>query len=79
MSELREGVTYETACTLVGGDIDTEEIPAPVTKPTLHPLTCNQARTIIIFDLETTSLQQTAQLTQMAARVYGTCLYIQHP
>ena len=78
VSELREGVTYETACTLVGGDIDTEEIRAPVTKPTLHPLTCNQARTVIIFDLETTSLQRTAQLTHMAARVCGTCLYIQH-
>ena len=78
VSQLREGVTYVTACTLVGGDIDTEEILAPVTKPTLHTLTCNQARTVIVFDLETTSLQRTAQLTQMTARVYGLWLYIQY-
>ena len=76
VSGFRGCVTYPTESNLVAGNNDMEEIPAPVTKPTLEPLTRKQARTAVVFDLETTSLQPTAQMTQMAARVYGVCLCV---
>ena len=72
-SELREGTTYSSACTLATGneDIDTEAIPAPVTAPSLQPLVWNPAYVTVCFDLETTSLLRSSQLMQIAARVHG--------
>ena len=72
-SELREGTTYSSACTLATGneDIDTESIPAPVTAPSLQPLVWNPEYVTVCFDLETTSLLRSSQLTQIAARVHG--------
>ena len=72
-SELREGTTFSSACTLATGneDIDTESIPAPVTAPSFQPLVWNPEYVTVCFDLETTSLFRSSQLTQIAARVHG--------
>ena len=73
-SELREGTTYSSACTLATGneDIDTESIPAPVTAPSLQPLVWIPAYvTVCFFGLEATSLLRSSQLMQIAARVHG--------
>ena len=51
ISELREGTTYSSACTLATGneDIDTEAIPAPVTAPSLQPFVWNPAYVTVCF------------------------------
>ena len=72
-SELREGTTYGSACTLETGNenIDTEPICAPVTAPSLQPLVWNPTYVTIRFALEVMSLLRSLQLTQIAARVCG--------
>ena len=71
MAELREGVTYQSGCTLLNASVDTEEIPAPVEQPTHTTLPVCLDRTIVVFDLETTSLSRSSEITQVAALVLG--------
>ena len=69
--ELREGATYQSSCTLLNATVDTEEIPAPVEQPTRTTLPVCRDRTIVVFDLETTSLSRSSEITQVAALVLG--------
>ena len=71
MAELREGVTYQSGCTLLNATVDTEEIPAPVEQPTRTTLPVCLDRTIVVFDLETSSLSRSSEITQVAALVLG--------
>ena len=68
VSELREGVTYSSGCSLGVSQLDTDAIPAPLTMPVAEKLLPHPSRLHVCFDLETTSLLRTAQLTQIAAQ-----------
>lgn len=50
--------------------MDTENIPSPLNKPSRNSLSPNPARAVVVFDLETTSLDRHAQITQIATQVY---------
>ena len=68
-TELREGVTYQSSCSFVPDDLDTTAIPAPLATPDLEKLMPSSSRSIVWFDLETTSLQRSCQIIQIAASV----------
>ena len=70
-TELREGVTYQSSCSFVSDDLDTTAIPAPLATPALEQLMPSSSRSIVWFDLETTSLQRSCQIIQIAASVDG--------
>ena len=68
--ELREGKTYKTSiCLTKTTEQETLEIPPKQEAPAIEKIDKkpNQPLTVIVFDLETTSLSKISEITQIAA------------
>ena len=67
--EVREGRTYESNVGLSSASADNYEIPAPVPVPSYHEIEESLFRksTVVMFDLETTSLKKDCDIIQLAA------------
>ena len=72
--EVREGVTYQSSiCLTNSNDIDFVSIPAPTCLPEIQriPSSALSSSVLCLFDLETTSLNDTCDLVQLSAKVIG--------
>ena len=67
--EVKEGTTYRSGCAVDDMVVDNEVIPSLITL--LKPVAVNSLKPIVVFDLETTDLSSTAQVTQIAACCFG--------
>ena len=66
--ELKEGVTYQSNMGVTDYDeLQTITIPSHDTTPLYHPVLGAETKLKLIFDLETTSLYDNCELTQIAA------------
>ncbi|XP_062576921.1 uncharacterized protein LOC134267321 isoform X2 [Saccostrea cucullata] len=67
-SQIREGVTYQSSVDLTQSDGEfVKEIPAPSIVPTVTPCILPKKYTFVYCDIETTSLNKTCDIIQIAA------------
>ena len=72
--EVREGVTYQSSICLTNSkDIDFVSIPAQACLPEIQriPSSALSSSVLCLFDLETTSLNDTCDLVQLSAKLIG--------